>query len=248
MFVSASFLSINYGIDDAIATFFVDRQPPANNLYWHEKLIYLRLDPGWLFIPLITDLLYKAGVDKKQLLSEEFVSLMEQIGHISALEETKQITREEALNQHINLVKTNHKNEVFYNNIVDFMKGGNNNPFSSYATPFKALHRGDAFLFSLCALQFDENLQVKLVQYWFALISTLLLLDDAEDMEVDKTTGDENAFLESGLTRDGIEQVKEMVKQNLQLISGINKIMAIKLDQKFKALTAKAHIQPLLNF
>lgn len=127
------------------------------------------------------------------------------------------------------------------------MKGGNDNPFITVSTPFKALHRGDAFLFSLCALNFDDSLQQKLVQYWFALISTLLLLDDGEDMEVDQASGDENAFLESGLSKEGIEKVTAMVKQNLQLISGINKIMAIKLDQKFKALTERSHIQPLLN-
>jgi hypothetical protein len=247
MFVSANFLAINYGVDDAIAKFFVDRQPPANNLYWHEKLMYLRTEPGWLFIPLIVDLLFKAGIDKKQLLSEGFVSLMEQIGHISAEEELKHITKEEAITKYIDLVKHNHKNISFYNNVVDFMKGGHSNLFTSVSTPFKALHRGDAFLFSLCALDFDESLQQKVVQYWFALISTLLLLDDAEDMEVDKTSGDENAFLESGLSKEGIEKVQEMVKQNLQLISGINKVMAIKLDQKFKALSEKPHIQPLLN-
>jgi hypothetical protein len=247
MFVSANFLSINYGIDDTIAKFFVDRQPPANNLYWHEKLMYLRMEPGWLFIPLIVDLLFKAGIDKKQLLSEEFVSLMERIGHISAEEELKHISKEEALKAYINLVENNYKNISFYNNIVDFMRGGQNNPFASISTPFKALHRGDAFLFSLCALEFEESLQQKLVQYWFALISTLLLLDDAEDMEVDKSSGDENAFLESGLSKEGIDKVKGMVKENLQLISGINRIMAIKLDQKFKALTQKSHLQPILN-
>jgi hypothetical protein len=90
-------------------------------------------------------------------------------------------------------------------------------------------------------------MQQKLVQYWFALISTLLLLDDAEDLEVDRTSGDENAFLESGLSKEGIDNIKQMVKQNLQLISGINKVMAIKLDQKFKGLTEKSHLQPLLN-
>ncbi len=109
MFISANFLAINYGVDDAISRYFVDRQPPANNLYWHQKLMYLRAEPGWLFIPLIVDLLYKAGVDKKQLLSEEFVGLMEQIGHISAEEELRHITKEDALNKYLDLVKSKRK-------------------------------------------------------------------------------------------------------------------------------------------
>ena len=247
MFVSANYLSINYGVDDKISKFFVDRQPPADNLYWHGKLMYLRPEIGWLFIPLIVDLLFKSGISKQQLLSEEFVGLMEQFGHISAKEELKHITHEQALEKCFALVEGNCKNETYFNNLLDFMKGGHNNFFAQVSTPFKALHRGDAFLFSLCALDIDESIQQEVVQYWFALISTLLLLDDAEDMEIDKSSGDENAFLESNLTKEGIEKIKALVKQNLQIITGINRIMAIKLDQMFVALSEKPHIQPLLN-
>jgi hypothetical protein len=56
MFVSAGFLGIQYGVDDKIGKFFVDRDPPAENLYWKDKLMYLRVEPGWLFIPLIVEL------------------------------------------------------------------------------------------------------------------------------------------------------------------------------------------------
>jgi hypothetical protein len=209
--------------------------------------MYLRVEPGWLFIPLIIDLLYKIGIDRNQLLSEAFVGLMEKIGHISAEEELKIISKEEALSKYIDLVKDSYKSETYYNNLVDFMKGGTNNSFFKLATPFKALHRGDAFLFSICALEFDESLQEKIIESWFALISTLLLLDDAEDMEIDKSSGDENAFVESGLTKEGVEEVIEMVKKNLQYLTTLNRSMAMKLDNSYKALLKKPHIQQLLN-
>lgn len=97
MFISADFLGITYGVDDKIARFFADREPPLDNLYWKGKLLYLRPSPGYLFIPLIVDLLFKLGIDRNQLLSNEFVSTMEMTGHISALEETGQITKAEAI-------------------------------------------------------------------------------------------------------------------------------------------------------
>lgn len=247
MFVSASFLGINYGVDDKIGKFFVDREPPKNNLYWKDKLLYLRLEAGWLFIPLIVDLLYKIGIEREQLLSEEFVGLMEQIGHISAEEELKLISKEEALNKCIDLVKEDHKNENYYNNLLDFMKGGTGYSFSKLSTPYKALHRGDAFLFSICALKFDDSLQNKIVETWFTLISTLLLLDDAEDLEEDKKNGNENAFIESGLTKEGIEEIKAFVAKNLRYISAINRPMALKLDRGYKQLLDKPYIQKLLN-
>ena len=37
MFVSADFLIIQYGVHDEIANFFVDREPPENNLYWNNN-------------------------------------------------------------------------------------------------------------------------------------------------------------------------------------------------------------------
>ena len=247
MFISANFLGIQYGVDDKIGRFFTDREPPANNLYWKDKLLYLRPEPGWLFIPLIVDLLYKCGIDRQQLLGDEFVHTMEEIGHISALEETKQISHTEALQLCQDLVKDRVKSESYYKNLLDFMGGGNDNPFVTLATPFKALHRGDYFLFALCVLDFDDELQTKLVKFWFALISTLLLLDDADDLYVDKKSGDENAFLESGLSKPGLNRIVELVRSNLNLIATINKSMSAKLDQGFIALNKLPHIQQLLN-
>lgn len=247
MFISAGYLGIQYGVDDKIAKFFSDREPPKDNLYWKDKLMYLRPEPGWLFIPLIVDLLYKCGIDRGQLLSDKFVGLMEDIGHISAQEETHLITHGQAIQACIDLVKNDHTNEQYYLNLVDFIKGGTDNPFTQLATPFKALHRGDYFLFALCALNFEPGLEIKLVQYWFALISTLLLLDDADDLNDDKINGDPNAFIESGLHKEGIESIKQLVSSNLKLIGAINRSMAARLDRSFVSLQSIPYINQLLN-
>src|SRR4051812_25468824 len=97
MFISTKQLVNSYGIEHDIAEFFVEREPPVDNLYWNEKLLYLRPAPGYLFIPLIIDLLNKLGIKRDFLLSESFVNLMEQVGHISAMEESNQISANEAI-------------------------------------------------------------------------------------------------------------------------------------------------------
>ena len=247
MFVSANFLAIQYGVDDEIARFFADREPPADNLYWKDKLLYLRPQPGWLFIPLIVDLFYKCGISKAALLGDEFVTVMEQIGHISALEETGQLSQKQAIETCMELVRSKKTNDTYFNNLAEFMVKDNRSVFDKLATPFKALHRGDIFLFALCVLHFEEELQEKLVSFWFALISTLLLLDDADDMTNDKETGDPNAFIESGLSREGLQQIVNLVRKNLQLIGSINKSMAAKLDQGYTSLYKLPSINKLLN-
>ena len=242
MFISSDFLEIYYGVDGKIARFFVDREPPADNLYWHAKLLYLRPAPGYLFIPLIVDLLYKLGIDKQQLLSEEFVVTMEQIGHISALEEIKQIANEEAIKKCSELVKETCRNQDWYNNVSDYLNGKEANFFTGLAVPFKALQRGDLFLFALCALQFPKELYEKIAEQWFALISTLLLLDDAEDIQDDKETGDENAFAESGMTAQGFKKITDWVSKSLQKISALNPAMSHQLRKQYTDYIEKSEL------
>jgi hypothetical protein len=247
MFISADYLATAYGVDASIARFFVDREPPRDNLYWKGKLLYVRPAPGYLFIPLIVDLLFKLGIERQQLLSEEFVSNVEHVCHLSALEETKQITSDEALRRCSDLVKDTCRNKRWFNNLGDYFNNAEGNLFSGLLTPFKALHRGDVFLFSVCALTFADDLMERITEQWFALISTLLLLDDAEDVGNDRVTGDENAFLESGLTADGINKVLELLRKNLHTITTLNPSMARELDNQFIALLNQPHIIQLLN-
>jgi hypothetical protein len=234
MFVSSSFLEINYGVDSKIAQFFVDREPPVDNLYWKDKLLYLRPSPGYLFIPLMVDLLYRLTIDREQLLSEQFVSTMEQIGHFSALEETGQITEDEAIMKSAELVKPWSNNSDWYDNLDKYFQNKMESFFYRLSTPFKALRRGDLFLFSLNVLSFSATLNEKIAEQWFALISVLLIMDDSEDINADKQTGDKNAFLESGLNSEGIRKIKELVAESLLKISAINPAMALQLRHQFK--------------
>jgi hypothetical protein len=236
MFISTKQLVTQYGIDNTIARFFVDRDPPANNLYWQEKLLYLRPSPGYLFIPLIVDLLHKLGIDKEKLLSAEFLGCMEDIGHISALEETTKISRSVAIEKCEELVRKQSVNENWLNTVIDYFKGKKDSVLSKAIMPFNSLHRGDIFLFSLATIDFPDTFFQRIAEQWFALIGILLLLDDADDIEIDKAAGDENAFLESGLSTEGIEQINQIVKLGLKRIATVNPILSAALDRQYRVV------------
>lgn len=247
MFVSAGFLAIKYGVHDKIAQFFADREPPVNNLYWHEKLMYLRPSPGYLFIPVMADMLHRIGINKDEILSNDYIDVMEAIGHIAAKEETKMITNAAAIEEGIALVKDRYKNEYYYQAVVDYLRATKSNFISEQTTPFKALHRGDLFLLSACVLNFNNEQAEKIVRYWFAVISSFLLMDDADDIEEDKNTNDENAFLESGLDKEGIEKIKQLLAKNLKTLKEINTSLAISIDAKFIQLAELPYIKAYLN-
>lgn len=245
MFLTANALVIRYGIDETIAKFYVDREPPKDNLYWKGKELYLRPQPGYIFLPLITDLFFKAGVNKEELLSENFVTLLEQIGDISASQEFHFITTNEALERCKELVRNFGKVDLVRD--LDEYFNGVGNYISQLTTPFKALHRGDLFLFSLLALEIDQPKLKELISIWFALISTLLLLDDAEDVDSDRAANEENAFIESGENREGFEKIKALLSSNLDTLAATSKTLADALHKKFTAIADKPFIKQCLN-
>lgn len=248
MFVSTKQLVRDYGLDENIARFFVDREPPLNNLYWQGKLMYLRPSlPGYLFIPLIVDLLYKIGLDKQSLLSEQFVTAMEHIGHISVLEEIQKISMPQAIEKCAALVKEISANDLWLSSVVNYFKGIEDNLFTKLTTPFKSLHRGDMFLFSLSVLSFSATLFKKIAELWFALISLALLVDDSLDIGSDLETGGENAYIESGLNARGLKRINELVNHSVETIASVNPVMADELARQHRVVAQQPHIIKLLN-
>ena len=247
MFISTKYLVNQYGIDSTIARFFVDREPPANNLYWHEKLLYLRPSPGYLFIPLIVDLLHKVGLDKEKLLSPEFIDSLEAIGHISALEETNKISRPAAIEHCSKLAEKSLVNPPWLRTVTDFISREEDNILTKMLMPFKSLHRGDIFLFSLASIDFPDTYFEKIGKLWFALISILLLSDDADDIEIDKATGDENAFLESGLNAEGLHRISEIVKEGVETIAMVNPTLAAALERQHMVASQMPHFLKHIN-
>ncbi|MCC6634125.1 MAG: hypothetical protein IT251_01330 [Chitinophagaceae bacterium] len=247
MFVSADFLAINYGVHDEIANFFTEREPPTNNLYWKDKLMYLRHEPGYLFIPIMVDTLNRLGIEKQILLGNKYIHLLEEVGHIAALEETNSITKQKAIELCINLTQAKAKNKYFYDALEKYMTGDNNSFINELLLPYKALHRGDIFLFSVAILDFDNEVAHKIIQYWFVIIGSFLLLDDASDIEADKQNNHENAFLECGLDAKGITEIKLFLGSLLTTIKTFNKPLARAIDNQFVKMAELPHIKQYLN-
>lgn len=246
MFISSDHLGIQYGINDTIARYFVDREPPIDNLYWKGKLLYLRPAPGYLFIPLMVDLLFRIGVQRSELLDNDFILLMEAVGHISALEETRQITATQAIQQCADLAATQCKNPGWLNDVNNFFHK-KETYVSALAMPYKALHRGDVFLYALCALKFPPTLYAHIFKLWFALIGTLLLLDDVDDVESDRESGDENAFLDSGLNEQGFNGIKALIARNINELALVNKSMANELNRQYQQQVVEPMTAKLKN-
>jgi len=81
MFLTKDDLKLAYGVDLEIGAVYVDRPVPVNNLYWKGRTIYTPGAPGYIFMPIFADILFRCGAEKKLILSNDFISINEKILH-----------------------------------------------------------------------------------------------------------------------------------------------------------------------
>ncbi len=114
-------------------------------------------------------------------------------------------------------------------------------------TPYPSLNRADAYLFSLCTLNFDVATKHTLVESWYALMTYFLILDDLADIREDIRNNEENALLEAGLSTQGAAIISAMINDSYSRLNKINPVMANRIDHKRHKLDIAALISSFLK-
>jgi len=213
MFKSISFFEKDLGVDKRIARFFVDRRVPKENAYWKGRLIYISSGNGYNIMPIFYDILYRIGIPLESLLEEQHILFMEEILHLAALEETKVIDKATELSTITGLLKGRIKDEAAFARLHAYLSQPRPLPTGEFGTPYPALNRADNFLFVLCDLPVTEAQWKLALRYWYAVITTILLLDDLSDYEKDKREGEENAVLEMGEGIEGFRKAEILMSE-----------------------------------
>ena len=232
MFISKDDLKLSYGVDMEIGKYIVDRKVPEGNQYWKKRLLYIVPMPGYLFIPLYTDIEYRLGLPKSELLSDGHFNLLEAILHSAAKYEFGELNLEQHIQECVDLTTPVSKNPELLNDLQLYFAGKKEKATLALGTPFSALNRADAYLFSLCYFNFDKKLKQQLVEAWYALITYYLINDDLEDIRSDFEKKEENAFLEGGLVKQSIDTIKAMLETSEHVMEKINPVLANRFNYK----------------
>jgi hypothetical protein len=247
MFLTKDDLKLSYGVDLRIGAAYVDRAVPTNNLYWKNRSIYLPGAPGYIFIPIYTDLLYRSGVPLDELLSEHFIMGCEGILHSAALQEYGEVTWQQHIEQVIEVIKGNVVRPSLLDALISYAL--NEKPLkkdnSIFGTEFPSLNRADSYLFVLTTIQSPNFDQEKAIKAWYALMTYFLLLDDLADIKDDLKTGQENVLVEAGLNVRGEKIISEMMDASIQVMNAINPIMANRIDHKKSLIDLPGLIQSI---
>jgi hypothetical protein len=219
------------GIDSEIANYFAnERAVPANNAFWKNKRIYISRGFSYLTIPFVSDLLYKLGVPKENVLSNEHVTLLEYGFDLSSRYEAKQITFEQFVSSSKQLLKEKVKQVNFANDLFKFLTG-EPAKFFKFETPIKALARTDGYLLTIIDLEVTDKWIEQFLPYWYSLIRPILLLDDFQDFADDRKAGEENSIIELGNDKQAILAAYEFGMKDISVLASVNDKLAKFLQQ-----------------
>ena len=245
MFLTRDDLKLSYGVDLMIGEAFINRTVPVDNLYWQNRKIYIPGSPGYYFMPIYADMLFRLGVDKSMLLSDNQFRLNEIILHEAAMVEHKHSTWIEHAEKLCEIVQPYAVQTELFQELKAYLvqKKPVQQSGARLGTPFPSLNRADSYLFSLTALNSSRfNLQLALAG-WYALMTYFLILDDLADIQEDLLNEDENTILDAGLNSTGLHKIQLMIDQCIAVMEVINPVMANRIDHRVSQINLESYFQ-----
>jgi hypothetical protein len=233
MFISTRFLTEQLDVDADVAKFFVDRPVPADNRYWKDRLLYVARGTGFVFIPLVYDILLRLGVDKAALLEEPHVLRMEKILDSAGRVEFDGLSGSDHIEASRKAMEGKVRNAWLWQALIDYFAEGPHGPLGREIPP---LNRADTFLFSVCDLSMDEPATRTFLTYWYALIGSFLMMDDVMDWEEDKKLGEENAILYLGEGPEAFAGALALLRADLHTLGTLNPSLEAHLEQNLEQL------------
>jgi hypothetical protein len=247
MFTSPRFLTQKLGIDAGIASFFVDRRVPDNNAYWKGRLLYIASGTGYLFIPVVYDMLLRLGADRNTLLEEAHLERMEGILDNAGKVEFEHLPLLEHVACCRDLMTPFIRNNWLWNALEQYFVVNKGAPTGVLGQSVPPLNRADTFLFSFCDLPGNKEETVPLIRYWYALIGTFLLLDDVMDWDWDMQYGEENALRYLGDGKGALLKGMSLLDDNFKVLCEINPDLGTYYEALFHRKIQSEDFQRILN-
>jgi hypothetical protein len=232
MFLRAEDLKLSYGVSLEIGRFYVNRMVPVENAYWKHRHLYIPPVPGFMFMPIISDLARRSGIATTELLSEKYISLAEFILDSAARLEMRELDWKSHVEECLQYAKGKSINPTWYESLAEYLRSGVS-PLSQskgLGTPYPSLNRADTYLISFCTLSFDDSVRSNLLKAWYALMTYFLLQDDLSDIREDLRNQEENALVEAGLTDAGASIIRRMVRESCMSMEQINPVLANRIE------------------
>lgn len=245
MFLTRDDLKLSYGVDLVIGDAFINRAVPVDNLYWKNRKIYIPGSPGYYFMPIYADMLFRLGIEKSVLISDNHFKLNELILHEAAMVEHKHCTWIEHAEKLSTIIQPYAVQTELFQELNAYLVQEKpvQQSGTRLGTPFPSLNRADSYLFTLTALKDTRfNLQLALAG-WYALMTYFLILDDLADIQEDLLNNEENAIVDAGLNSSGLQAIQLMIDQSIAVMKVINPVIANRIDHRVSLINLESYFQ-----
>ena len=210
-----TYLKKDLGIHPDVIDFLCARQVPENNAYWRGRKNYLSKSPGYLFIPILLDLLLKSNVGVS-VLSELNLLLIEKILHSAACQEEGSITY---LQHHQECRKILQQAGIPEGEIQKIEESLINRAFTLFPEKYKSLRRANSFLYS--AALFPNHYDL-FFHYWESIMPLFLFLDDLTDLAEDLANKSENCLLDSSSIENNFFILHSIIAESIKPLEIVN--------------------------
>lgn len=232
MFLRAEDLKLSYGVDLNIGRSYVNRMVPVENAYWKGRHLYIPPVPGFMFMPIMSDLARRCGIATEELLSERYFTHAEFILDSAARLEMRQTDWTSHVQECLDHAAKHCTQPGLLVSLDRYLR-----PVSStfgveegMGTPFPSLNRADTYLISFCSIPFEGSIVPRLLEAWYALMTYFLLQDDLSDIRQDLKNHEENALLDAGLSDAGAARIRLMIRQSQVAMEKINPVLANRIE------------------
>jgi hypothetical protein len=247
MFLRAEDLKLSYGVDLTIGRFYVNRMVPVENAYWKGRHLYIPPVPGFMFMPIMSDLARRCGISTDELLEERYLALAEFILDSAARLEMRQIDWITHIRECLAMAQRECKQPDLLASLERYLGAvsGQALPEAGFGTSFPSLNRADTYLISFCAISFEAGVIPRLLESWYALMTYFLLQDDLSDIRQDLRNQEENALLDAGLSDEGARRIRSMIRQSQLSMEKINPVLANRIECSDQTIDIEGLIQKI---
>lgn len=220
-----SYLNADLGIHESIVELLCKRPVPENNAYWRNRNSFLSQSPGYLFIPILLDLLLKTKPNAS-VLSEQPLQVIEKILHSAATQESGKITYEQHHQECHSILQSI---GIIPEEITKIEQALVKRPFTLFPGSYKSLQRANTYLYSaaLFPAAYDH-----IFEHWESVMPLFLFLDDLTDLQEDIVTKSENCLLDVPNIENNffvlhplfIESIKPLEKINKNIYHELNRL------------------------
>ena len=139
------------------------------------------------------------------------------------------------------------KNQGLFEDLCGYFDNQELRPYKYLGTFSRPLNRADTYLFTLTMLEATPAQLEKMIDQWYALIPSFLLMDDLTDLHEDSEKNEENSVTDFGEGSEGVEKAIGYLRLKSTYLKSVNPQLGEFFERSLDRKLHTPYMQSILN-